>query len=295
VASQGRPLFGPGGGPDLAVPLALDASGVGQAPPKLWLALARAAAAVGCAICLSPAQVAARVEVFRAARVVTLLAVGPDGPTAPATARAAGAVLLRLASREGVPALIDGAALPGWVEACRAITGYEAPVAASIPPGRRPPWWAVAEARAAGLGALLFEEGVWTAREPLAGAVGWAAQAEAAGSGIPCLLAHGDPPDGFTLSTLLAAGARMVLSAGPVEAAVRNEGSFAGDWKAHGDELAHALSVVWSDARRVARHAGCADPRDLTRDNLRATTYDAAALSGARLAGFDDRLPWWVH
>jgi len=31
------------------------------------------------------------------------------------------------------------------------------------------------------------------------------------------------------------------------------------------------------------------------RENLRALTYDAAALSGIKLAGYDERLPWWAH
>jgi hypothetical protein len=52
---------------------------------------------------------------------------------------------------------------------------------------------------------------------------------------------------------------------------------------------------VWDDAQRAAAQAGVRDPRDLTFEHLRALTYDAAALSGARLAGFDERLPWWAH
>jgi len=295
VAPAPRPALGPEGGPGLAVPLALDASRLAEAPPKLWPALARAASATGCALVLSPDQLLARAELFRAARVATFLSVGPDSQATPGAARAAGGLLMRLASRGGAPAVLDGGALPGWVEACRALSGYQAPAAVSIPPGRRPPWRAIGEARAAGLAAVACEEGEGAAREPIAARVGRAAQAASAGGGVACLLGADEPPDGAELATLLAAGARTVVTPGPVEAALRHGGAFEGDWKALADALAHAVSTVWDDARRVARGAGCADPRDLGRDNLRALTYDAAALSGARLSGFDERLPWWVH
>jgi hypothetical protein len=129
----------------------------------------------------------------------------------------------------------------------------------------------------------------------VAALLGRAAHAQVASAALAPLLAVVDPPDGLTLCTLLAGGARSIISTGPVEAALRHEASFGGDWKGHGDTLAHALSTVWADACRAAHAVGCADPRDLTRDNLRALSYDGAALSGLRLAGFDERLPWWVH
>jgi hypothetical protein len=293
--ADARPAFGPAGGPELAVPLAMDASGLDGGAPKLWLAIARAAATSGCAVVVTPDQLAARGEVLRAARVPTVLAVAPGRAVAPAGARAASAILLPLGGPDGVPALLDAAALPGWVEACRALGAYKVPVAVSIPPGRRPPWWALSESHASGLSAICFEPGAGASREPLAARLGRAAQAAAASSGLACLLGDAGPPDGETLCVLLAAGARTVVTAGPVEAAAREEGASAGDWKALGDQLSRAVGAVWDDARRTARSVGCADPRDLARDNLRARTYDAAALSGARLAGYDERLPWWVH
>lgn len=294
-APAARPAFGSCGGPDLTVPVALDATSVGTGQPKLWLALVRAAAAAGCGLVVTPEQIAARADVFRAARTVTFVSLAPGAATPPAAARAGSAFLLRLASPEGAPAVLEPRAFPGWVEAARALGAYDVPVAACIPPGRRPPWWALNEARDAGLAAIAFEEGHGHGREPLAARVGRAAQAAAAGGELAVLLGANDAPDGPSLATLLAAGARTVVTAGPVGAAVRHESASGGDWKGHGDALARALGVVWDDAHRIASMVGCADPRDLARDNLRALTYDAAALSGARLAGFDERLPWWVH
>ena len=151
------------------------------------------------------------------------------------------------------------------------------------------------EAVQAGLSGLAVSAGQEPFALPIAALLGSAARARAAAPKLPLILDSAGPADGASIATALAGGASLTLTRAPVQAAAAHEAAEGADWKALGDALARALRVSWEDAQRCAARAGLRDPREMTRENLRALTYDAAALSGAKLAGYEERLPWWAH
>jgi glutamate synthase domain-containing protein 2 len=67
------------------------------------------------------------------------------------------------------------------------------------------------------------------------------------------------------------------------------------DWKAAGQALANYLHALNDEVRVLAAAAGHRTIRGLSPEDLRAVTYDAAALSGVKLAGYERALPMWMH
>jgi hypothetical protein len=258
-----RPLLGLEGLPAVRTPLLLDATRI-QGSPKDWAAIGRGAASAGCALLVRPAQARERKDLLKASSAPFAVALLPDEPAFPDSFGGAVLVVVGLESLSGAPAVLDESALPALLEAARAAAGYRCPASLLLSPGRVPSSGALRAAAEGGAKAVLLAEGRGSARLPLSA------------------LAGSSAPAGLATSLPL----RLTVKAGEAAGA---------DWKAVGDQLSHALRTLWEDAQRAAAFAGERDPRDLSRENLRALTYDAAALSGVKLAGFDERLPWWAH
>jgi len=294
-ALRARAMLGLNGVAPLAAPLALDVSWAPDASPKLHLALARACGSLGAALCLNPAQLAARAEVIKAAKVPVILSVAPGETASSSLCAKADLLLLRLHGDGGAPALLGESALPPYVEAARAMGGYRVPICVGTSGAAVPEAPMLKEAVQAGLSGLAISAGAQPLALPIAALLGAAARAKAAAPKLPLILDAAGPAEGASIAAALAGGGALALSRAPVQATAAHEAFEAADWKALGDALARALRVSWEDAQRCAARAGLRDPRDLTRENLRALTYDAAALSGIKLAGYDERLPWWAH
>jgi len=67
------------------------------------------------------------------------------------------------------------------------------------------------------------------------------------------------------------------------------------DWKTAGQSLANYLTALNDEVKLLAAATGHATIHGLTPDDLRALTYDAAALTGVKLAGYERVLPMWMH
>ena len=290
-----RPALGVTGMPALRMPLLLDATGLGEATPKGWAAAARGASVAGAAIMVTPEQARARATVLKPSGVPLILRVSPGDALTPEAAGAAAAIGADLASPSGSPAVLAPDALPGLVEALRAVTEYRAPVFLIAAPGRVPAHRALQALASAGARGLCVAEPHGPHSYPPAALFGHAAVGRGAGAPMRSFVLSSEITDGPSLACALAAGHGLAASPFPLRVAFAEESATDADWKATGDRLAAALRVMGDDAQRASCQAGAADPRDLTFDHLRALNYDAAALSGARLAGFDERLPWWAH
>mgnify|MGYP000394666343 CR=1 FL=1 len=293
-ALSARPLLGGKGAPALRVPIMLDTTQAPLPDAKVWAALCRGASAAGAALLVSPHQLKERETVLKAAGVPLILCAAPGEALTPELAAHCGALAARLSGPQGAPALPSEEGLSGLVEALRALSGYKSPVLLLAPPGRVPS--AVALRAAAGAGAIGVGliEGEGPQAQPFAALAGDAHRVRARGP-LPAFLATDAVTDGVALALAMAAGAGLLATALPVRLAAEAERATDADWKATGERLGALLRTLWQDAQRAASAAGVKDPRDLGPDNLRALTYDAAALSGARLAGFGERLPWWTH
>jgi hypothetical protein len=249
---------------------------------------------VGAGLLVSPAQAEERTALLKAAGAPVFLQVRPGDALRPEAAAAAAAIGIAAAGEGGAPAVRAPDALPGLIEAFRAVTEYRAPVFLVAGPGRVPAGRALEAAVRAGVRALCVSDGAGSPF-PFAALVGQAAPARGADPALPSFVASEDVSDGHALACALAVGGGLAASAFPVRVALAEEAATDADWKGIGDRLALALRVLWEDAQRASRRVGVPDPRDLTFGHLRALTYDAAALSGARLAGYEERLPWWAH
>ena len=62
-----------------------------------------------------------------------------------------------------------------------------------------------------------------------------------------------------------------------------------------GEHLYNLINAMTDEAVHLAGYAGLGHLSAATMKNLRALTYDAAAITGVRLLGFDRSLPMWVH
>jgi hypothetical protein len=290
-----RPLWGAAGLPALRVPLLLDATFLERGPTKAWAACARGCASAGAALQVSPAQFAERKEVLRAAGIPLVLAVAPGEPMTPEACSAAALVVIALCAPSGTPAVLSEDAIVGLAEAARAASQYKVPVAVMAPPGRTPSVTAsrqLAEVGAAGLG---IGGGPPPSRLPLAALLGIAGAILGLERAPAPYILSDEVTDGVQLACAMAASSGALSMSLPLRLAAAEEVAMDADWKAVGDQLGQAVRVLWQDAQRAAAAVGVRDPRDLTRENVRALTYEAAALSGLRLAGFEDRLPWWTH
>jgi hypothetical protein len=291
AALPGRPALPLKGFPLARMPLLLDATPSGEATSsKGWAAAARGAAGAGAPLLVTPAQLKAREGLLKAAGVPLFLRVTPGEALTPEVAGASAALVVSLSSSRGAPAVLADDGVPGLVEAMRAITQYRAPVLLLAGPGRLPSLQGLAAAADAGAQGVALVEGSGPGRLPLPALVGLAAFARGA---LPCaFLCLDDLCEGATLALALAAGGGFAASSFPLRHTLAEEAATDADWKATGDRLALALRVMWDDAKQASAGAGVRDPRDLGVENLRALTYDAAALSGLPLAGYEARLPW---
>jgi hypothetical protein len=67
------------------------------------------------------------------------------------------------------------------------------------------------------------------------------------------------------------------------------------DWKTEAEGLSAYLGRLTHQARQVLAQMGCASVTEASPANLEAYTYDAAAVTGAPLAGYGETLPMWLH
>jgi glutamate synthase domain-containing protein 2 len=67
------------------------------------------------------------------------------------------------------------------------------------------------------------------------------------------------------------------------------------DWKTEAEGLSAYLGRLASEARHVLAQMGCVSVTEASPANLEAYTYDAAAVTGAPLAGYGETLPMWLH
>ena len=67
------------------------------------------------------------------------------------------------------------------------------------------------------------------------------------------------------------------------------------DWKSAGQCLANYLVALNDEVKLLAAATGHTTIHGITMEDLRALTYDAAALTGVKLAGFERVLPMWMH
>ncbi len=276
--------------PPARMPLLLDATPSLEGTSKGWAAAARGAAGAGAPLLVTPAQLKAHETLLKASGVPLFLRVAPGDALTPEIAGASAALVVSLSSPRGAPAVLADDGLPGLVEAMRAITQYRAPVLLLAGPGRMPSSQGRAAVAGAGAQGVALLEGSGPGRLPVAALVGLAISAR---DFLPAaFLCLDDLTDGAALACALAAGGGFAASSFPLRHTLAEEAATDADWKATGDRLASALRVMWQDAQRASAGAGVRDPRDLGVENLRALTYDDAALSGLPLAGYEGRLPW---
>ncbi len=67
------------------------------------------------------------------------------------------------------------------------------------------------------------------------------------------------------------------------------------DWRAEAESLTAFLGRLTTQAKEVLAQMGCANVMEATPAHLEAYTYDAAAVTGAPLAGYGETLPMWLH
>ena len=66
-------------------------------------------------------------------------------------------------------------------------------------------------------------------------------------------------------------------------------------WKLAGKKLANYLKATKKEIEILTDFAGVNNVRDLSGKNIIALTYDAAAITGVKLVGYDRELPMWFH
>jgi hypothetical protein len=67
------------------------------------------------------------------------------------------------------------------------------------------------------------------------------------------------------------------------------------DWRTEAESLATYIGRLTSECRGLLAQMGCASVTEASPANLEAYTYDAAAVTGAPLAGYGETLPMWLH
>ena len=67
------------------------------------------------------------------------------------------------------------------------------------------------------------------------------------------------------------------------------------DWKVAGRSVANYLTALTDEVKLLAAAAGHTSVRGATPEDLRALSYDVAAITGLKLAGYDRPLPLWMH
>jgi hypothetical protein len=130
----------------------------------------------------------------------------------------------------------------------------------------------------------------------------------------PKLVVSGGFKDGLEVVKAIALGADLVVmgtaprialgctlcgDCGPEECpkvghGLRAEGGRP-DWKAEAEGLTGYIGRLSAEVREVLAQMGCAKVTEASPANLEAYTYDAAAVTGAPLAGYGETLPMWLH
>lgn len=67
------------------------------------------------------------------------------------------------------------------------------------------------------------------------------------------------------------------------------------DWKIAGKKLANYIKATKKEIEILMDFLGIDDIGDIDRGHITALTYDAAAISGVKLVGYDRELPMWFH
>jgi len=67
------------------------------------------------------------------------------------------------------------------------------------------------------------------------------------------------------------------------------------DWKIAGKKLANYIKATKKEIEILMDFIGIRDVGDINRSHVMALTYDAAAISGVKLVGYDRELPMWFH
>jgi hypothetical protein len=67
------------------------------------------------------------------------------------------------------------------------------------------------------------------------------------------------------------------------------------DWRTEAESLTGYIGRLFEQAREALAQMGCASVGEATPAHLEAYTYDAAAVTGAPLAGYGETLPMWLH
>ena len=67
------------------------------------------------------------------------------------------------------------------------------------------------------------------------------------------------------------------------------------DWKTAGRSVANYINALSDEIKLLAAACGHASIHSASDEDLRALTYDAAAITGLKLAGYDKSLPMWMH
>lgn len=67
------------------------------------------------------------------------------------------------------------------------------------------------------------------------------------------------------------------------------------NWKIAGKRLANYLKATRDEIEILVALTGSDDAKLLSHENIRAVTYDAAAVTGLKLMGYEKELPMWFH
>jgi glutamate synthase domain-containing protein 2 len=66
-------------------------------------------------------------------------------------------------------------------------------------------------------------------------------------------------------------------------------------WKTAGKLLANYVKSLQAEIEMLLDFTGVGNVRDLSEENITALTYDAAAICGVGLVGYDKELPMWFR
>jgi glutamate synthase domain-containing protein 2 len=67
------------------------------------------------------------------------------------------------------------------------------------------------------------------------------------------------------------------------------------DWKAAGKSVANYINALSDEVKLLAAACGHTNIHAASTEDLRALTYDAAAITGVKLVGYEKSLPMWMH
>jgi glutamate synthase domain-containing protein 2 len=67
------------------------------------------------------------------------------------------------------------------------------------------------------------------------------------------------------------------------------------DWRTEAESLSAYVGRITAECRALLAQMGCSSVTEASPANLEAYTYDAAAVTGAPLAGYGETLPMWLH